>query len=792
MTSGGAGSRQPILNAESLASGTALFTSDLRRPNMLHCCLRYSDHPHARIRSISTTRAAMVPGVVVIITAADVPEAFLRPVGLSVADRELLVRDTVRCMNDVVAAVAAEDGETAAAAVELIEVEYEVLPAILSTADAVAENAPPVHSEKHGYGVADYVDAYFVRDSSNVATELRFERGDVDAARSGSAVVVENHFSTQRMEHFSMEPHAVLAEYDPVAERLEVWCSTGKPFRILNQLAPVLDLPLSRIKLVAPHVGGDFGGKGELTLEPYCGQLAMITGRPVKGVYTRSEEITASSHKTPFDIDMQIGLDAAGQILYMDADIVSDTGAHDTYASMVQIHGATHLSGTYVVPNLSVRARVLYTNNINSGSFRGFGSPQVTFARESLLDEAASRLGLDPIVLRLKNAWVAGATTSTGEVLDSERYGVSVTDCLAAAARRWSALRNRRRLPKDEQVRYGIGIASGHQGIGGGIWAGADSGTVIVKANLDGTMAVTVGVGDVGQGASTTMAQIVAEELRLPLSSLSVNRFRDTDEAPYDAGASASRQVFVSGSAAHAAGAQMRAQLIAIAADVLEIQEEDLIASEGRVHVKGTPQRGLSYEDLVRHSINALGLQPIAVGSFSSKVSRLDEELRGAPFQAFDYVTQIAEVEVDADTGVVKVIGLWTFQDVGKAINPMIVEGQIEGGATQGIGFALMERIVLDEGRVINPLAFDYRIPRFADTPHFTHEILEHANPRGPYGAKGAGEAPMIPTAAAVANAIKDAVGVRLTSLPMLPQDIWAATVTRAADLDATRTTAPA
>jgi len=764
-SAGQVGARTPLLEADAIVTGCARFTTDLYRPGMLHARLRYSDHPRARVLKVDTSRARAMPGVVAVVTAAEAPPEFNQRVGLSVRDRRLLVEGTVRCVNDVLAVVAAEDEATAQAAADAIEVEYEVLPPVLTFAEAIAPGAPLVHEDKPGYETADYIQPFFSPAPDNVATRLRLEVGDVEAARRASATVVAGTFATQRVEHFSMEPHAALAEWDEVGGRLTVWCSTGKPFRFLNQLAPLMGLPMSRVRIVTPHVGGDFGGKGQLALEPYVALLARLTGRPVKGVYTRMEEFVASSHKTAFEIELELGFAADGRLLFLRGDLRSDTGAYDTYASMVQIHGAAHLTGPYRVPNVLITGTVVYTNNVSSGSFRGFGSPQVSFARESLVDEAARQLGIDPIELRLRNAWRPGDVTATGQVLDPGRIGVSIADTLEAA--RGVVEELSASAPEAGRLRRGIGVASGHQGIGGGIWAGADVGTVIVKANFDGSMAVNVGVGDVGQGASTALAQIVAEELRLPLDQLVVNPERDTDLAPYDGGASASRQLFVTGSAAQAAGALMRARLLEIAGQILEVAPEDLVLEDGAVHVRGYPDRRLGLGEIVRHSLQRLGEQPIAVGRFASPVVRLDANLRGAPFQAFDYVTTVAEVEVDVETGVVRTTRLATIQDVGRAINPMIVEGQMEGGAVQGLGFALLEEVVLEDGYVVNPHAFDYRLPRFPDAPSLKNVILEHPNPRGPYGAKATGEAPLIPVAAAIANAIRDAVGVRMHRLPM-------------------------
>lgn len=769
------GSRTPLLEAEPIVTGTALYSTDLYREGMLHCRLRYSDHPRARVIKVDTARAQSMPGVAAVITAADAPTSFLQLVGLSVFDRSFLVSGMVRCVNDVIAAVAAVDEVTAEAAVNALDVEYEVLSPVLSFEQAVAENAPLVHEDKPGYHIADYMRPFFDPAPNNIATQLRLQIGDVGLGRQQSAVVVNGTFTTQRMEHFSLEPHAALAEWDRAADRLTIWCSTGKTFRFLNQLAPVLGLPMSRIRVLTPHVGGDFGGKGQLAMEPYVALLARITGRPIKGVYSREEEFIASSHKTPFEIDLELGLSADGLLKFMKADMRCDTGAHDTYASMVQVHAAAHLAGTYEVPNLLVNGRVAYTNNISSGSFRGFGSPQATFARESLLDEAARLLRLDPIDLRLKNAWQPGSRTATGEVLDPERYSISVSETLQQARRVAADMaRDLVRPAIKSRMARGIGVATGHQGIGGGIWAGADVGSAILKANFDGSFSLNVGVGDVGQGISTTLAQIVAEELQVMVDQLSVSALRDTDVAPYDGGASASRQLFVTGSAAHSAAVGMREKLREIATHLLEVAAEDLELVPGAMSVRGSPGRIATFEQIVGHSMRRLGEQPIVVGRFGSQVHRLDAQMQGAPYQAYDYVTQVVEVEVDRDTGVVTVTKVATIQDVGRAINPMIVEGQMEGGAMQGLGFALMEQIVLADGYVLNPHAFDYRIPRFRDSPAFRNVILEHPNPRGPYGAKGAGEAPMIPIAAAVANAIHDALGVRVRQLPITSDRVLA------------------
>jgi CO/xanthine dehydrogenase Mo-binding subunit len=678
----------------------------------------------------------------------------------------------VRSVADVIAAVAAEDEETAQAAIEAIKIRYEPLPAVFTLEEALRPNAPLVHPAKDSYAAASYIAPFRVKDQSNVSTEYRVERGDIEAARARSDLVVAGRYRTQRIEHFSMEPHAAVALYDPIADRLTVWSSTGKPFRTLAQLAAALDRPINRINFVHLPAGGDFGGKGELTLEPYCAVLAMRTGRPVKGVYRRYEEFLGSTCKAPFDIALEMGFSREGHILFLDGDILVDCGAYNSMAAQVSIHGATHLGGPYDIPNVRIRVRSVYTNNIVSGSFRGFGTPQVTFGRESVLDQAAAELGIDPIELRLRNAWGPGSVTCTGQVLDPNRYGVSVKATLraAAAASQWQTRRSASR--KMGRIFRGVGVATGHHGIGQAIWFGADIGIATVKANTDGTITVISGVAEVGQGASTAMAQIVAEELGLPLSAIVMSSARETDAVPYDGGASASRTVYVVGSAMRQAASRLRERLTEVAAHMLEADPRDVECRDGRLFVQGAPARAVSLEDAVNHAMRRWGETPMASGTFGQTVTQLDGTGRGSPYQTFDYATQIAEVEVDTETGVVRVLRLISAQDVGKAINPLIVEGQIEGAMVMGLGYALTEEIHCEHGQVLNPHAFDYPLVRTVDLPELVPVILEEGDPKGPYGAKGVGEMGLIPTAAAIANAVYDAVGVRITALPITPEKV--------------------
>jgi CO/xanthine dehydrogenase Mo-binding subunit len=747
-------------------------------PGMLHCRLLYAHQAPARIVRIDVEAAKRLPGVHAVVTAAEAPA--MPPTGMSIAARYLFVRDEVRTVADVVAAVAAIDDETAQRAVELIEVTYEDRSGVYTLDAATEQTSPLVHPAKAEYPVARWLQRYRVSESGNISTHFRLRKGDVAAASARSHVVVSGRFQTQRMEHFSMEPHAAVVTYDAATHHVTLWASTGKPFRTVIQLAELLRLPMNRVSAVYVPTGGDFGGKGEVTIEPYCAILSMITGRPVKGVYTREEEFFAATCKTPFDIRMSLGTDRDGLFLFAEGDLRLDTGAYNSMSAMVATYASMLFEGPYTVPNVAVDARCVFTHNVMSGSFRGFGSPQVAFAREGLIDEAAARLGLDPMEIRLRNAWTTGAVTVTGQVLHAARHSVTVRDTIAAAAdaAEWHVRRGRRGA-SNGRTRRGIGIATAHHGLGGPAVMGTDTATAFVKANPDGTVTLLSGAADVGQGIDTALSQIVGEELQLPPGAIAI-AMKVTDGVPDDQGASASRTLYSVGNATRAAAVNLKDKLMSLAAEMLEADRADLEWTRGAVSVRGTPARTLAMADIIHYGMRRRGEQPIGTGVHHGHGVPLDEYGRGE-MQSFEYSTQVAEVEVDLDTGAVRVLRLVNGQEIGRAINPLIVEGQIEGGMVQGLGFALFEEVVCRDGQVMNPYAFDYRVPRAGDMPEIKIVLLEHRDPIGPYGAKGCGEICMDPTAAAIANAVADAIGVRVTSLPITPEKVLHAIGERAA-----------
>jgi CO/xanthine dehydrogenase Mo-binding subunit len=778
------GTRRPRIDAAAFASGRARYATDMGLPGMLYCRLLYAQQAPARIVRVDTAAALALPGVQAIVTAADVPS--MPPTGMSIVARHLFARDEVRTVADVIAAVAADNDETAQRAVELIDVTYDDRPGAYTLDEARAPAAPAVHPKKADYRTSAWLKRYAVTEPGNVATHFRLRKGDVAAARERAHVVVGDRFRTQRIEHFSMEPHAAVVSYDLATDRVTFWASTGKPFRTITQMSELLELPLNRVNAIFVPTGGDFGGKGEVTIEPYCAVLSMKTGRPVKGVYTREEEFFAATCKTPFDIRLSLGVDRSGMLVFTEGDLWLDTGAYNSMSAMVGTYASILMEGPYAVPNVSVDTRCVFTHNVMSGSFRGFGSPQIAFAREALLDEAAAKVGLDPVEIRLRNAWQQDAVTVTGQVLHAARHCVTVRDTITAAAKagEWHARRGSHRAEpaggaaSGPRVRRGIGIATAHHGLGGPGVIGTDTATAFVKANPDGTVTLLSGAADVGQGIDTALSQMVGEELRLPASAVAV-ALKATDVVPDDQGASASRTLYSVGNAVRHAAANLRDKLLALAAEMLEADVQDLDWGDGAVAVRGTPARRLALADIVFYGMRRRGEQPIGSGVHHGHAVPMNDRGQGE-LQSFEYSTQVAEVEVDLDTGEVRVLRLTNAQEVGRAINPLIVEGQVEGGMMMGLGFALYEEVVCRDGQVVNPYAFDYRIPRLGDMPELVTVLLEHPDPIGPYGAKGVGEICMDPTAAAIANAVADAIGVRITSLPITPEKVLQAITAKA------------
>jgi CO/xanthine dehydrogenase Mo-binding subunit len=759
------GRRQPKVNAVPAVTGRNEYTVDLTVPGMLHARTLRSPHAHARMVRLDVSRARALPGVAAVVTAEDVRPSYL---GGSVRHRPLFASKVVRCIGEPVAAVAAVDEAVAAQAISLIGADYEPLPAVFDVGSATAPGAPLIHPDKSGYARLPALDQWFVREPGNVSHRIRIVHGDVDAALARAAKVYKSSFATQPVSQVCPESHAALARIEP-SGRLVLWCSTGKPFRIHTQVCGLLGLDSSKLRIEVPDVGCDFGVKGEVSLEAIVTLLAQKARRPVKGVFSREEEFTGVGLRIATEIDASLGVASDGRILGLDMTFRNDIGPYDGYGSMITVWAAVCAAGPYDIANVRVVGESIHTNNLRGASFRGFGNPQVSFARESLLDMAAKDRGIHPIDFRRRNGWTDGSVTATGQTLSSERYGLGFIDTLDRLGDRFPP--NADRSSEDGPLRRGVGYASGVHGSGYGCLIDADTAGAILKLTPDGTFLLFSGAMDVGQGTTTSLVQIVAEAIGVEPAQVTLSS-QGTDAVPFDGGASASRQLYISGNAALRAVRALRKRILEMAADLLEISADNLVIRDGVVRAAdpALSNRSIALPQLAFHAINVRGEQPIAFGTYSLQGALLDREGKGNPIEAFLFASQRAEVEVDIETGIVRVLSLAAAHDVGRAINPLIIEGQIEGSLIQGMGYALMEDVCQREGRPIGPNLEHYLVPMSADLPELVPIIVETHEPSGPFGAKGVGEAGLVPTAAAIANAIESATGVRITELPITPE----------------------
>jgi CO/xanthine dehydrogenase Mo-binding subunit len=706
------GRRLPKINSVSTVTGRGEYTVDLTMPGMLYARVLRSPHAHARIVRLDVSRARALPGVAGVVTAEDVPANYL---GSSVKHRPLLAAGVVRCFGEPVAAVAATDETIAAKAIELIDVEYAPLLAVFDIRAATEPRAPLIHPEKSRYARLPALKHWFVREPGNVSHRIRIVRGDVDAALAAAPKVYRASFSTQPVSQVCPEAHAALAHMEP-SGRLMLWCSTGKPARIHIQTCGLLGLDTSKLKVEAPNVGCDFGVKGEVSIEAIVALLALKTRRPVKGIFSREEEFTGAGLRIAAQIDAAIGVSTDGRLLALDMAFRNDIGPYDGYGSMITVWAAVCATGPYDIADVRVLGESIHTNNLRGASFRGFGNPQVSFARESLLDMAAKDLGIHPIELRRRNGWTDGSVTATGQQLGSERYGLGFIETLDRLSEKFPAARDRR--SDAGPLLRGVGYACGVHGSGYGCLIDADTSGAIVRLNPDGTFLLFSGAMDVGQGTTTSIVQIVAEAIGVEPSQVILSN-QGTDSVPFDGGASASRQLYISGNAALRAAQSLRSRIFAMAADLLEIDADKLTIREGVIRVAdpSLSNRSITLPQLAFHAINVRGEQPIAFGTFSLQGALLDSEGKGNPIGAFLFASQRAEVEVDIETGVVRVLSLAAAHDVGRAINPMVIEGQIEGSLIQGMGYALLEEVRQRDGRPTGPDLEHYLVPMSADIP---------------------------------------------------------------------------
>lgn len=731
---------QPLPRPDAVAkvTGAAKYTDDYVFPNMLHAATLRAGVPHARIVRIDTQRARALPGVVAVLTHADVPGH--KTHGLVYDDWPVLCGDKVRYVGDAVAIVAAETRAIAEHAIGLIEVVYEPLPVVDDPVAALAPDAPRVH------------------EGGNLLKHIRVAKGDLERGFAEAEVIVEREYQTACTEHAFLEPECAIGRMTDDG-RVEVYVGSQIPYADRRQVAAALGVPEERVRIIGTYIGGGFGGKEDIAGQIHVALLAQVTGRPVKMLYRRSESLIFHPKRHAVKFKVKVGARRDGRFTAMRIELWGDTGAYASLGDKVMTRAATHASGPYEVPNVEIDCYAVYTNNVPAGAFRGFGVTQSAFAIESAIDELAHRLQLDPLDIRRRNALRIGSVTNTGAVIRESAGLLTCLDQVGAALRAEGTPRVFRKPDAPNKV-YAWGIAAAYKntGLGGGA---PDRSEVEVEAYPDGSAEVRTSAAEIGQGLNGVLAAIAAEELGIPFERVRV-LLSDTDLTPDGGPTTASRQTYVTGNAARLASIELRRQLAGVAAEMLDASPEALRFEDGRVRYDG---RAVSIGEVVRQA-HAEGML--------TKSHTLYEAPKTQPLGtggdmhfAFSYAAQAALVEVDTETGEVNCVKVISATDVGRAINPLALQGQIEGGIVMCLGNALTEAFIQERGMPYTDRFARYKMPSIRHTPAILSFIVEDEAAEGPYGAKGVGEISSIPTTPAITNAIFAATGVRVVNLPV-------------------------
>jgi 4-hydroxybenzoyl-CoA reductase alpha subunit len=775
------GTRQRKTDGLAKSTGRARYTDDLSLPGMLHGKILRSPHPHARIRSLDATEAAALPGVVGVVTGAEMPT----PYGIIVwtPDEQALATEKVRYVGDAVAAVAAVVEETALRALELVRVEYELLEPILDPFEAIRRTVVQIHEPARpgrNRSAAEATERAQPAKNGNVSKVVELEFGDVDGGLAAADVVVEGDYHFEGTTHAPIEPHCAIGRWEEggaAAGRLTVWSSTQVPHYLHRELARVLELDPARVRVIQPPVGGGFGGKSEpFDLEFCAAKLAMKTGRPVKFLYTREEVFYAHRGRHPFHMHYRVGATAEGRLTAVDARTVLDGGAYSSFGLVTTYYSGQLLTAPYEMPAYRFHSTRAFTNKPACGPKRGHGSVQPRFAFEVTLDKLAERLGIDPIELRRRNFMGEMRRTVNGLRVTSNGF----LQCLDAVERASGWREKFRRLP------YGRGV-----GVAGSCYISGTNypiypnrmpqSAVQLQVDRSGRVTVFSGASDIGQGSDSMVAYVVCEELGVPLEYVRVCA-SDTDLTPVDLGAYSSRVTFMLGNACLDAARKLKEKVRGAVGAEWGIPPRRVALAGGLAMDAEDTGRQMPIAqafNLAEAMHGTLG----AVGWYDTPKD-VHGEYRGGTIgasPAYSFTAHVAEVEVDPETGFVDVRTIWIAHDCGRALNPNLVEGQMEGSAYMGFAEALMEQHVFKDaghgraGRRVAPSLLDYRIPTSLDTPELRSLIVESIDPEGPYGAKEAGEGPLHPSIPAIANAIHDAVGVRLDSLPFSPPRVWRA-----------------
>lgn len=748
-------------------TGTAQFTVDITLPRMLYGKIKRSPYAHAKIVSIDTSKAKRLSGVKAVMTCEDVPAIRL---GTCALDEYIIARDRVRLVGEPVAAVAAETEEIAQEALDLIEVEYEPLPAVFDPEEAMKLDPPAVvHEDYDKYEVLIPIAKMDPR-PPNAFQRYRIKRGDFEEALKKADIIVENRYTTGYIHTAPLEPHAAVAEVNSDGT-VTVWTSNQAPYIVRDELCSVLQLTPSKVRVIIPAVGGAFGGKLEIKAEPFAVVLAKKSRRPVKIVFTRAEELSATAARTPFIFYIKDAVSKEGKLLGRYVKSIFQGGAYTGEGFLKPIF-STHLyPGSYRFDAaLEVDSYGVYTNRIVAGALRGYGCAESGWAIESQMDIIAEKLGIDPVEFRFKNLLQEDEESA----ITMRMHSFGAAECLrkTAEAIEWGKPSEQ---PEAGSWKRGKGIALGNK-----YSFAPTAASVTLKVHEDSSFELRTSAVDLGQGVYTVLTQIVAEEFDIPVEKVKIVT-PDTAVTPFDHVAGSSRQTYNTGNAARMACDDAKRQIFERAAKKLEADSDDLETRGGKIYVKGAPDRAIDISDLFDIAIlagkYADGGELLGKATFVQPAVPADPENGQSerPMAYMGHGAQAAEVEVNVETGQVKILKFVSAIDVGKAMNPQGIEMQNHGGMSMGIGIAIHEELVFDGGRITNPSYLDYKIPSICEMPlaeYVKSIIVEQPHREGPYGAKGAGEIVIVPTAPAIGNAIYNAIGVRIYDLPITPDKI--------------------
>ena len=755
------------LDYESKVTGKAHYLADMNVAGMCHGRILRSPYAHARINRIDASKALQVAGVLAVLTRDDILhdegiEPFYGPV---FKDQTIVATEKVRHVGDPVAAVAALTVDAAEEALALIEVDYEELPAVLDVREALSSKATLVHDSVKlpASGFADLAELKPV-EGTNICTHFKLNRGDIEKGFAEADRVFEDTFTLPATQHSFLETHACIAAIEP-GGRITVWATTQNPFVVRTQLANIFKVPVSKVRVIVPYLGGGYGGKVYPKVEPITVALAQKAGRPVRVVLSR-EEVFYTITKHAAVIRMKTGVKNDGTLVARECEIHLDTGAYAEIGPRVAKKSGYTAAGPYRIANLKIDSYSVYTNKPPAGAFRGFGVSQSAWAVESQMDIIAAALKMDPLELRKKNGYDEGDKFVTDETLRA----IGLKECLDEVAKSIGWEKKDEPFKGSNVQKFNDGNIRRGKGLACMIKATITPSIscAMVKLNEDASLSIYIGTVEMGQGSDTVMAQIAGEELGIPLQKIQVLGV-DTDVVPYDLTTSSSRSTFHMGKAVQLAAQDIQRQLKQIVAKEYDVPEDKISFAEGKVRL---PEAALDYAEVMFKRFGMQGGTLVGDGQVKTLIK---DEFGEKSTSAFWFLAAgAAEVEVDTDTGKFKLLKYATAVDVGKALNPMACRQQLAGAAITGIGQAIFEEIAYDGGQLINPNLVDYVLPSLGDMPAVIDPIcVETPDRNGPFGAKGIGESALIPVAPAIANAIYDAVGVRIKDLPIKAEKIY-------------------